>query len=109
MTYELLLVPRAEAEIDSIIRYLADRSPQGAIAWSVRWAQVLAELRRDPLQHGLAPESAEYPADVRQIFFKTRRGRTYRALYTVVGHGVYILHVRAPGQNLVRRTDMRRR
>jgi hypothetical protein len=32
MKYELLLVPSAEAEVDRIIRYLAERSPQGALA-----------------------------------------------------------------------------
>jgi plasmid stabilization system protein ParE len=89
MKYELLLVPYAESEVDRIIRYLVKRSPQGAIAWCERWEQVLAELGDDPLKFGLAPESTEYNADVRQILFKTRRGRTYRALFTVVGRGVF--------------------
>jgi hypothetical protein len=52
----------------------------------------------------LAPESPNYETEVRQILFKTRRGRTYRALSTVVGAGVFIVHVRAPGQNLIRRS-----
>jgi plasmid stabilization system protein ParE len=109
MKYELLLVPSAESEVDRIIRYIAERSPQGAIAWCERWEQVLSELGGDPFQFGLAPESTEYDADVRQVLFKTRRGRTYRALFTVVGRGVYIISVRGPGQNLLRRDQMRRR
>jgi toxin ParE1/3/4 len=104
MTYEVLLLPRAQHNIDQILRYLTLRSPQGAIAWKERWEQVLDELRIGPLACGVAPESAKYEAEVRQILFKTRRGRTYRALFAVVGTGVFILHVRAPGQNLVRRT-----
>lgn len=108
MTYELLLTPQAEADVDNIIRYLAIRSPQGALAWCERWEQVMTELARDPL--GLAPaqESARYKTDVRQLLFKTRRGRTYRALCTVVGAGIYILHVRGPGQNLLERKGLRR-
>lgn len=108
MTYELLLVPRAESEVDRIVQYLAERSPQGAAAWCKRWQEVLAELHTDPLIHGLAPESKEYNTAVRQVLFKTRRGRVYRALFTVVGRGVYIIHVRGPRQDLTRRRQMRR-
>jgi hypothetical protein len=50
MTYELLLVPQAEADVDSIIRYLSLRSPQGAIAWCERWEQVLAGIGERPAQ-----------------------------------------------------------
>jgi len=109
MSYELLLVPKAEAQVDHIVRYLSVRSSQGALAWCERWEQILADMRKDPLRYGLAPESAEYDAEVRQVLFKTRRGRRYRALFTIVGRGVYIIEVRGPSQNLVRRDQMRRR
>lgn len=108
MTYELLLLPRAETEVARIIRYVAARSPQGAIAWCERWEEVLNELGINPLIHGIAPESTEYETDVRQILFKTRRGRTYRVLFTVVGNGVYIISVRGPGQSLIDRDRLRR-
>jgi plasmid stabilization system protein ParE len=108
MIYELFLLPRAQADVESIVRFLAERSPQGATSWRVRWEQVLEQLRTGPLKCGLAPESSRYDAEIRQLLFKTRRGRTYRALFTVVGRGVYILHVRAPGQNLLRRGQLRR-
>lgn len=70
MTYEVLLVPRAEAEVDQIVRFLSERSPQGAIAWCERWAQVLDELRRNPLIHGFAPESKQHTAAVHQVLLK---------------------------------------
>lgn len=109
MTYELLLVAKAEAQVEFIVRYLSARSPQGALAWCERWEQILDELRKNPLRFGLAPESAEHQAEVRQVHFKTRHGRRYRALFTVVGRGIYIIEVRGPSQNLVRRGKMRRR
>jgi hypothetical protein len=108
MTYELLLVAKAEAQVDSIIRYLSARSPQGALAWCERWEQVLTDLVNDPFTFGLAPESAKYDAVVRQVLFRTLRGLRYRALFTIVGRGVYIIEVRGPGQNLVRRNQLRR-
>ena len=109
MKYELLFVPQAEADVDSIVRFLATRSPQGALAWCERWEKILGELCDNPLQHGLALESKAFDAEVRQVLFKTRRGRTYRALFTVVGLGVYVIHVRGPGQKQLRRNQMRRR
>jgi toxin ParE1/3/4 len=108
MTYEPYLLPRAQADVENIVRFLAERSPQGATSWWDRWEQVLDQLRTAPLQCGLAPESTRYETDVRQLLFKTRRGRTYRALFSVVGRGVYILHVRAPGQNLIQRGQLGR-
>jgi plasmid stabilization system protein ParE len=108
MNYELLLTRETEASVEQIIDYLAKRSPQGAVSWCEQWENVLAALKLNPLQHGLAPESAEYAAEIRQILFKTRRGRKYRALFTVVGRGVYVVDLRGPSQNLLRRSRLRR-
>jgi plasmid stabilization system protein ParE len=101
--YELFLLPRAEADVNGILQFLAERSQQGALRWLERWNEVLDLMRAEPLASGLAPESSEYECDIRQTLFKTRRGRVYRALFTVVGRGVYVLNVRGPGQNLVKR------
>ncbi len=108
-SYEPFVLPRAQADIESIIRYIAERSPQGALAWQERWDEALVELRKSPLASALAPESANYGSEIRQLLFKTRRGRTYRVLFTVVGRGVFILTVRGPGQDLLRRGLFRRR
>jgi plasmid stabilization system protein ParE len=109
MKYELLLTREAETEVTRIVDYLAKRSPQGAAAWCAQWESVLTELKSNPLQHGLAPESADYAAEVRQILFKTRRGRKYRALFTIVGRGVYIIQLRGPSQDLIRQDQLRRK
>jgi len=106
MSYETILLPRAEADVDSILSYIWERSRQGAAAWATRWTEVLAELEERPLSFGLAPESPSYAAEIRQVLFKTRRGRIYRALFTVVESKIYILHVRAPGQNLLRPEEL---
>jgi plasmid stabilization system protein ParE len=107
-SFEPLILPRAQADLESIVRYISERSLQGAKAWRERWDEVLAELRKSPLSAALAPESASYGSDIRQLLFKTRRGRTYRVLFTVVGRGVFILTVRGPGQDLIRRGLFRR-
>lgn len=78
------------------------------MAWIEKWEQTLDRLCNRPLECGIAPESADYDIEIRHTLFKTRRGRTYRALFTVVGRGVYILNVRAPGQNLLESGRRRR-
>ena len=87
MTYNIILQPGAESDVEQIVGYLAERSLQGAAAWRNAWNNLLVDLRRRPESFGLAPESANHDDDVRLALFKTRRGRTYRALFViVVGH-----------------------
>jgi len=51
--------------------------------------------------YGLAPECEGHSFEIRQIFFRTRKGRDNRALYTIRGKDVFVMHIRAPGQDLV--------
>ena len=46
----------------------------------------------------LAHESQDLDLEVRQILFKTKRGRIYRAVFHLAGADVYILRVRGSGQ-----------
>ena len=101
MTYNIILQPVAEADVEQIVGYLAERSPQGAATWRKAWNNLLVELRNRPESFGLAPESSHYKEEIRHALFKTRRGRTYRALFVIVDHTVHIIHVRGPGQDLV--------
>ncbi len=41
------------------------------------------------------------------MFFRTRRGRRYRALFEIRENRVLILHVRGPRQNLVSPDELR--
>ena len=38
--------------------------------------------------------------------FRSRRGRDYRELDTIRDHMVFVMHVRAPGQDLVAADDL---
>jgi hypothetical protein len=77
---------------------IAGRSPQGAISWTEAYLSAVRKLSVDPLRPALAPESREFEFELRQLLFRTRRGRTYRILYRVDSEGVEVLHVRGPGQ-----------
>jgi len=89
---------RAQADVGSIARWLAERSPQGARAWLRAYDEMARRLEQHADSCGPAYENEDCDLDVRQALFQTRRGRVYRALFFIEGHDVYILRVRGPGQ-----------
>ena len=97
---------RAQADVRSIVHWLADRSPQGAQAWLRAYDAMISRLKQQAASCGLAPESTDCQLDVRQVLFKTRRGRIYRALFLIENEDVYILRVRGPGQAPVKPDEL---
>ena len=105
MMFSVILLPQAERDLDQIIGWIKNRSPQGASTWFQRWLEVLELLERSPLNCGLAPEDEDHDQVIRQVLFKTRRGRPYRALFTIRSESVYVLHIRGPGQRRLRPSE----
>jgi plasmid stabilization system protein ParE len=101
MKFNIRLLWRAERDLDHIVTWLYQRSPRGAEAWHNAWKDTFRLLQETADRHGLAAESEGHPFEIRQISFRTRRGRDYRALYTIQGEEVLVMHIRAPGQALV--------
>ena len=66
-----------------------------------RLADVLATLSTTAGNCSLAPEDGHGDTEIRQLIFKTRRGKPYRMLFTILGGVVFVRHVRGPGQDLV--------
>lgn len=98
MTFRVRELRRAQADVRQIALWLAARSTQGAGAWLDAYDELLARLENGADSCGPADESDEFEMDVRQAFFKTRRGRVYRALFIIESDQVFILRVRGPGQ-----------
>ena len=98
MPFRVILLGRAEYDVNAIVDWLIERSPQGAARWLASFDDARTNLANNPLGYGLAPEDDFVDNAIRQIIFKTRRGRRYRALFTEIENEVRILHVRGPGQ-----------
>lgn len=97
---------RAQADADDIYDWIAKRSPAGAVRWYSAFRAAAASLETEHERCARALESESVGYDVRQRFFKTRRGRTYRLLFTIVEGEVRILRIRGPGQAPVTRDDL---
>ena len=106
MKLRVSLTPTAHGDVRSILQWIGERSRSGAQAWDTRWEEVLQLLSTSANSCSVAPENDDHEITIRDFNFKTRRGRMYRALFTVRGQRVIVLHVRGPGQDLVPRSEM---
>lgn len=98
MTFRVVLSEEAERNLQEQGDWLHSQSPNGAAAWLQAAKDAIESLRSRPLRNALAPESRFRKHEIRQQFFKTRRGRIYRILYYVEGDTVWVTHVRGPRQ-----------
>jgi plasmid stabilization system protein ParE len=101
MKVKVELLWRAERDVDHILLWLNERSPEGAANWLRVWDKTFAILESSADKYGFAPENEGHVLEIRQILFHTSKGRDYRALYTIRGNIAYVMHIRAPGQDLV--------
>jgi plasmid stabilization system protein ParE len=98
MKFAISVSDRAWSDADRVFEWIAARSPEGALRWNRVFEEALVQLQHDADQQALAPESVGLGREIRQRFFKTRRGRSYRLIYTIAGQEVRVLRVRGPGQ-----------
>jgi plasmid stabilization system protein ParE len=99
MTYRVTILRRAWQDVQAIETYIAARSKQGAKSWVKGFDNAIASLKKNPLQEPLAPENDEFAEEIRNIMFRTRKGRTYRAIFLVRGDEVRVLRIQGAGQD----------
>jgi plasmid stabilization system protein ParE len=98
VTLKLVILPRAERDVQRIFEWISDRSPEGAVRWWNTFEEAASRSVDNPERYGLAPENGLISYELRQFLFKTPHGRTYRGVFTLAGNEVRILRVRGPGQ-----------
>ena len=98
MNLRLNILARARGDAQRIYDWLHERSPTGADAWYSALKNAANNLPFNPTGCSLAFEDELVDYEVRQFLFKTRRGRTYRGIFTIVGNEVRVLRIRGPGQ-----------
>jgi plasmid stabilization system protein ParE len=106
MSYQVRVLARALLDLDDIVGFIAERSPEGAARLVASFEAALARLESNPFVAPIASESEELGEEVRHILFRTRAGRTYRALFIIVGDEVRVLRIRGPGQRPLRPSSL---
>lgn len=106
MSRPIQIVERARADGDHIFNWLTRRSVQGAISWYMAFHRAVEKVATSPEMFGEAPESHQLSRTLRQVPFKTRRGRVYRVVFELTDREIIIVRVRGPGQPPLRSKDL---
>lgn len=93
MNYRLIIQPPAIVDLDEAYDGIRQRAPEAAARWFNGFVDALETLRSFPERCALAPENEYFEQEIRQFLYG-RRGGVYRALFTIVGDEVHVLHVR---------------
>ena len=83
MTFPVRELRRAKADKRKIFEWLHERSRSGAIAWLAAYDKMIGRLKTHADTFAEADENADLVLDVKQVLFKTQRGRVYRALFII--------------------------
>ena len=108
MTFEVRELPKAKADVRAIFEWLHEHSEPGAKAWLDAYDAALVRLESHASAMRVAIENdAVADFELRQILFKTRRGRIYRAVYFIEDTTVFVARVRGPRQAPIDPDDIR--
>jgi plasmid stabilization system protein ParE len=96
MTYRVIVTPAAESDLRTAYRYIRNQAPRAVRNWILRARQAVKTLAHHPERCPMAPESDSFDRPIRELFFGSGNGGTYRFLFVmfVEEKSVYILHIR---------------
>ena len=107
MTYEVQVTSSAQADLESIVDWIAIRSATGAAKWIGSYERMLTLLAKHPLAHSYAPENDHVENKIiRNVHFGTSRGRQFRAVYFIRDDVVVLTHLRGPHQRSLSREEL---
>lgn len=105
--YRLVVLRRAERDLDAAVDYIAERAPLAARRWLAGFNKELQSLEHNPQRCGLAPETGLLGLEVRQLIYRAKSGSASRAIFTIAGDEVRVLRIMRPGQsNLTSEDDL---
>jgi plasmid stabilization system protein ParE len=93
MKYRVEITFEAELEVKDAYLWIHRDSPASAARWRQGLIEAARSLARHPTRCPLAPESAHFKQEVRQLLYG-KRGGVYRVLFVIDEKVVSILHVR---------------
>ena len=93
MTYSVIVTRKAKDDLRHYYAVAAEHAPETAARWLHRFEDALQTLSTNPTRCPLAPENDLVVRTIYQFFYG-KRLRRYRALFTIAGSDVLVLHIR---------------
>lgn len=94
MKYKVIVAPDAENDLRTAYRFIRMHSPKAAASWIKGARSTIRSLAHFPERGHLAPESSSFHEPIREVFYGGGNRGTYRILFVILGHTVFVLHVR---------------
>lgn len=105
MTFSVLVTQRAKDDLRHYYAVAAEHAPETAARWLDRFENALQTLSTNPTRCPLAPENDLVDPPIHQLFFGKRAAR-YRALFTIEGDCVIVLHIRRGTMDKAAESDL---
>ena len=105
MSFEVILMDSATREIEAIWEWLRERAPTNARIWVAGLQEAIHALADFPTGHGFARENGTVDVELRQLLYGKRQHK-YRVIYTVKCNEVFVLHIRHPAREAMKRGEI---
>lgn len=103
MAFRVIILPRAEVDIEANARWWAENhSIEQAARWIDAMHEQLKSLAEFPESHGLSAETSEFPYEIRDKLLGLGSRPSYRAVFTISEGAVFVLTVRRASQDVLR-------
>jgi plasmid stabilization system protein ParE len=94
--FTVLLTARALRDLAQARDYIRESAPEAAEHWYFGFLEALLRLEQNPEAWPIAPESGEFPFELRQFLFRTKSRQANRALFAIAGSEVEFLQYAGP-------------
>lgn len=99
MTYRVVILPKAESDIERNSRWWAEKhSKEQARVWFDAIHDQLQSLAHFPESNGLSTETDLFPIEIRDKLLGLGSRPSYRAVFTIRNDAVFVLTVRRSSQ-----------
>lgn len=103
MRFRVLILPRAESDIEANARWWAEHHD---VAQAIRWLDAIHDqiqsLSECPESHSLSAENGDFADVIRDKLMGLGSRPSYRAVFTIKDQTVYVLTVRRSAQSTFR-------
>src|SRR5437773_9308863 len=101
MTYQVVVQPSAQAEMEAAYEWTAERAPTTSARLYNPFLHAIGSLADHPERCPLAPENEYFSEEIRNLFYGTRRNG-YRIIFTIRGDTVHVLHIRRGSRQVLK-------